>query len=293
MTSAPPPPGWYPDQLDPRLVRWWDGRAWTAASRPAQPGPPVSEGAAIELDIEDPGPHPQAGRQCHPWPRRERARRRRDAVHRTDPGGQPARQADRGVNEYGVFDQHGNRFGGVVEVGQGAVRKAVRLLTKYDQFLTHRFEIRDARHDTVLKVVRPAKLVKSRFLVTRGDDSPVGEIVQENVFGKIRFGFGVDGRPAGGIRAKNWRAWNFSIVDEHGREVAKVTKTWGAFVRAAFTTADDYVVEIHRPLADPAGEHGGRVRADHRHRAETGLPLTATLEVRPGDGSVRRRLATA
>src|SRR5205823_4485000 len=83
------------------------------------------------------------------------------------------------------------------------------------------------------------------------DETPIGEIVQENVFGKIRFGFVVNGRSVGGIFAENWRAWNFSIQDHTGTEVARVTKTWGGFIKAAFTTADNYVVEIPHPLPEP------------------------------------------
>lgn len=29
-------PGWYPDQQDPSLVRWWDGQQWTSATLPRQ-----------------------------------------------------------------------------------------------------------------------------------------------------------------------------------------------------------------------------------------------------------------
>jgi disulfide bond formation protein DsbB len=45
--AAPPPPGWYPDQHNPALQRWWQGSAWTDATRPAgqfdvQPRPAAS-----------------------------------------------------------------------------------------------------------------------------------------------------------------------------------------------------------------------------------------------------------
>ncbi|MGW4019116.1 DUF4352 domain-containing protein [Rhodococcus ruber] len=32
--SNSPPPGWYPDSRDATLMRYWDGREWTATSRP-------------------------------------------------------------------------------------------------------------------------------------------------------------------------------------------------------------------------------------------------------------------
>lgn len=40
VRQAPPPaagqlaPGWYPDQNDPRLMRYYDGRVWTAQTQP-------------------------------------------------------------------------------------------------------------------------------------------------------------------------------------------------------------------------------------------------------------------
>src|ERR1700682_3871867 len=36
------PPGWYPDPSDRGMVRWWDGRTWTAStSAQTCPVPPV------------------------------------------------------------------------------------------------------------------------------------------------------------------------------------------------------------------------------------------------------------
>ena len=38
--QTPPPPGWYPDQRDTSLVRFWDGRQWTDRTSPAYPPAP-------------------------------------------------------------------------------------------------------------------------------------------------------------------------------------------------------------------------------------------------------------
>jgi hypothetical protein len=52
-------------------------------------------------------------------------------------------------------------------------------------------------------------------IVALPDGTEIGTIVQRNVFGKIRFGMEVQGTPIGMIKAENWRAWNFSIVDHN------------------------------------------------------------------------------
>jgi uncharacterized protein YxjI len=150
-----------------------------------------------------------------------------------------------------VFDQHGHQLGSVVQVGQSALAKAVRVFTDYDRLLTTALEVRDAAGAPVLRVTRPGAVFKSRVQVTRPDGTPVGDIVQENLIGKIRFALVVDGAQVGSLNAQNWRAWNFSIADSTGSEVARVSKTWEGFARSMFTTADNYVVQVHRPLPDP------------------------------------------
>ena len=41
------------------------------------------------------------------------------------------------------------------------------------------------------------------------------------------------------------------MQDHTGNEVARITKTWEGFAKTAFTTADNFVVQIHRPLEEP------------------------------------------
>ncbi len=154
------------------------------------------------------------------------------------------------TNEYAVMDGEGRQIGAVVQVGQSSLKKAVRLVSDFDQFLTHRLEVRDAT-GVVLLLTRPAKVVKSRVVVARPSGEVLGEIVQANVFGRIRFDLVVNGQVVGAIQAENWRAWDFAITDAGGVEVARITKTWEGLAKTMFTTADNYVVQIHRPLEEP------------------------------------------
>jgi len=154
------------------------------------------------------------------------------------------------TNEYAVYDGDGRQIGAVVQVGQSGLKKALRFVSNLDQYMTHHLEVRDAR-GPVLLLTRPAKLMKSRVLVQRPDGSPVGEIVQANVFGKIRFDLVAGGQLVGAIQAENWRAWDFAITDAGGTEVARITKKWEGLARTLFTTADRYVVLVHFRLPDP------------------------------------------
>ncbi|MGW7074451.1 phospholipid scramblase-related protein [Streptomyces sp. NPDC054866] len=155
------------------------------------------------------------------------------------------------TNEYSVMDQAGNTLGSVVQIGQSTLKKVARFVSSIDQFMTHKLEIRDAYGQPVLQLTRPRKFMKSRVIVERADGQPIGEIVQQNMIGKINFAIMVNGQQAGAIKAENWRAWNFSIVDHADNEVARITKTWEGLAKTMFTTADNYVLQIHYQLPEP------------------------------------------
>ena len=155
------------------------------------------------------------------------------------------------TTQYSVFDQTGRPLGFVNEIGQSAARKAIRVLTNLDQFLTHRLQITDTSGAVVLELTRPGKVFKSTVIVGNGSGTEIGRIVQENMIGKIHFGLQAGGQSVGAIKAENWRAWNFRIEDHTGTEVARITKTWEGAMKQLFTTADNYVVQIHTPLPQP------------------------------------------
>ncbi len=148
------------------------------------------------------------------------------------------------TNEYKIRDEQGNEVGVIRQEGQTALKKAARFVSSLDQFMTHTLGVYDNTGTKVLELTRPRKFIKSKLNVTDGAGRPVGQIAQQNAIGKIRFGLESNGTKLGEIRAENWRAWNFAIVDHAGQERARITKKWEGIAKTLFTTADDYLVEI-------------------------------------------------
>ncbi|WP_327127739.1 phospholipid scramblase-related protein [Streptomyces sp. NBC_01727] len=255
--------GWYPDPHGaPQLLRYWDGTRWTEHTNPAGGQPPQAPAQAQVPQQQAAPQYQQAAAQPQAAPQQFAPQQMAQPQQGGVPGGaslfnqqvlvvnQKAKLIEV-TNEYSVFDQNGNTIGSVIQVGQSALRKVLRFVSSIDQYLTHKLEIRDAYGQPQLLLTRPAKFIKSRVVVQRPDGSPVGEIVQQNAIGKINFAIMVDGQKIGAIKAENWRAWNFAIVDHNDAEIARITKTWEGLAKTLFTTADNYVLQIHYQLPEP------------------------------------------
>ena len=74
------------------------------------------------------------------------------------------------------------------------------------------------------------------------------------------------------IKAENWVAWKFQIVDGAGTEVGRITKTWEGLAKTLFTTADNYMVQFDQRARGPAPQPRHRRRPLHRHRAQARRP---------------------
>lgn len=270
--TTPTPAGWYPDPSGTGGVRWWDGGRWTehvqqTPPSTGQPAPPTGPGGPSEQQT---APEPASPQQ--PLPGQATAWQQRSAMEQLG-GQQPPAARQPGVvrspyteqrmfvsqkrklieltNEYAIFGTDGHQIGAVTEIEQSGLKKAMRFITSFDQFMTHRIQVNDSQGQTLITLTRPAKIMKSTLIVARPDGTEIGRLVQRNVFGKIRFGMEAGGTEIGSLNAENWRAWNFAILDQADTEVARITKSWEGLLTTMFTTADNYLVDIHVPLSEP------------------------------------------
>jgi len=267
-TPSDVPAGWHPDPQGRHELRYWDGAKWTdhvsdsgvTATDPVTPKKSlfsrIEEAVTVGDDQDDDA--------------KDKVRRQVDGEGmfgtgvnaRTDRGGgalfsEPVLVVNQKTkiielnNQYSVYDQDGNVIATVNQVGQSSLKQAARLVSSLDQFMTHKLEINDPTGAVLLRLTRPKKIVKSSMVVSDADDNEIGRIVQRRAIGKIRFALESGGDEVGMIKAENWKAWNFRIEDGDGNEVARITKTFEGIMRTAFTTADNYVVQIHQDIAEP------------------------------------------
>lgn len=252
---ASTPANWYPDPLGRYELRYWDGEQWTShVSRAGQQhDDPLDGSQPVQVNTSADKIREQVSDTS--W-------RGAGIDASTVAGGgtlfsEPVLVVNQKAklievtNQYAVFDRNGTQIGSVSEVGQSAAKKVLRVVSSLDQFMTHRLEVRGADGELIMSLTRPRKVFKSTVIVTDPAGNEIGRIVQENMIGKIHFALQAGGQTLGAIKAENWRAWNFRIEDHAANEIARITKTFEGFAKTLFTTADNYVVQLHARIPQP------------------------------------------
>ncbi|WP_101525816.1 phospholipid scramblase-related protein [Nocardioides houyundeii] len=252
--TEPTPADWHPDPFGRYQHRYWDGVEWThhVSTQGRQEIDPPIHGSPTPAPNPSPAPSTRVSKKV------QRQMQSFSGVRQaTDAAlfnqsilvvNQKAKLL--GVTaEYAVYDQHGQRLGSVREVGNVLLRKA---LGGSGKNATHKFEIVDPNNTVLIALHRPATFIKSKMIVV-GAEGTHGEINQKTVgiLGNVRFSLESGGRLLGSINAESRAAWDFSIQDANATEIGRITKTWAGWAKERFTKADNYVVQIHRPLEEP------------------------------------------
>ncbi len=148
------------------------------------------------------------------------------------------------VSEYKVFDGNGAQ---VATVQQEGGKKWLRLVVNKALLPAH-VVIKDMAGNPLLRVDKKFSAWRPKVFLQDGSGNEIGQFVWAKMLGKAKIEFHVGGQCIGGIKAQNWRAWNFSLEDESGMEVGTISKTWAGLGKEMFTNADHYVMALSRPL---------------------------------------------
>jgi hypothetical protein len=152
-------------------------------------------------------------------------------------------------NEYHVFDQQGNPIGSVRQARQSPLAFLLRLFSDLDVALPITLDFVNAAGQVELVLHKP--WFRWVCWVRQPGGAQLGTIAKQFRLGKARFALADPrGEPLGEVRAENWRAKDFAVLDAQGREVARVSKKW-AGLRELFTDADNYVVQVDPALSNP------------------------------------------
>lgn len=125
-------------------------------------------------------------------------------------------------NEYAVLDEHGERVGVLTATRPGSLSPVLRLGGDVEVLLPVTLELRDLSAALVLRISkRWGRMVAH---VADGDGASLGCVRRRWRPGRRRFELVADHRKVGEVRAENWRATEFAVVDEAGRELARAEK---------------------------------------------------------------------
>lgn len=153
-------------------------------------------------------------------------------------------------NQYELFDATGQPAGTVEQVNQSPLAVLTRIFSDLDVALPMELEVRDAGGVPALRLRKP--WFRMTCDVTDGTGMALGSIRKKVRFGKARFSLlDPGGTAVGEVRAQNWRARDFSVVDATGLEVARVAKQWAGIARELFTDADHYVIHVSPSAQGP------------------------------------------
>lgn len=267
-------PDWYADPTGRAELRYYDGTAWTdhvviggeqqldalhpaaADERPPPPGAAGSEPSSpmdmLQSQTSGLGQYLMSGDNAVKFTG--------NAAH-WEGGGHITNEPILLVEEHATYLQTSNQYevkghdgtplGSVRQVGQSGAKQAARALTNLDRHMTHQFEVLDTEGRLVLRLTRPAKVMKSKVIIEDSSGQEIGRVVQENVIGRIRFALESGGTTVGKINGKSWSQWDFVISDASGTEVGRINKSFAGLGKALLAGGDNYVVALHRPLPDP------------------------------------------
>lgn len=153
------------------------------------------------------------------------------------------------VNEYKVYDEHGEKLGGIYQKLK-IWEKLLRLVLN-KAMLPFRLEIRNNDNEVQSIIRRGWTFWLNKVTICDSYDVPIGHFKQKFKLFKPTFHILDELNEPIGTISGDWKAWNFSVSDSNGTQIGIITKKWNGAVKELFTTADKYNVQLFSNYNDP------------------------------------------
>lgn len=145
-------------------------------------------------------------------------------------------------NEYKVFNDKGQQIGAVNQQLSGGQKVLRMLLNK--AMLPFKLNICDHNGQVLVSIKRGWTFFTSKITIENKNQQVLGMIQQKFSF-KPKFKILNPSSQIVGLIKGDWKAWNFSILDNSESEIGTISKKWAGIAKEFFTSADKYMVQIN------------------------------------------------
>ncbi len=148
------------------------------------------------------------------------------------------------TNNYDIFDPTTNQhILNCREINLGFFTKIFRF-SKYKKLTPFHLEIASVTGEKIVSMKRGTTFFRSDVQVFNEKEQLIGLFKQKfwSVGGKFEV-TDENGKPVCLLQGK-WTGWNFKLTHDN-KELADVSKKWNGLGKELFTTADNYVLQIH------------------------------------------------
>lgn len=103
----------------------------------------------------------------------------------------------------------------------------------------------DPSASPTITIERGFTLLRSRLRITDANGGEIGSFRSRlfTIGGAFDI-FDPSGRRIASVKG-DWKGWNFSFLDDTGKEIGTITKKWAGLGKELFTSADTYAVALH------------------------------------------------
>ncbi|MDR1388457.1 MAG: hypothetical protein LBJ31_00575 [Treponema sp.] len=156
------------------------------------------------------------------------------------------------TNTYRVYSPNGEQIGTIQETMHGILKVLSLFINK--SFFPFKLDVLDTTGRVLAMIKRGWTFFMSKIQVLDETGAVIAHIRQQFKFFKPTFHIlDTNEQPIASISG-DWKAWNFAITSNEGKQIGTITKKWNGILKEAFTTADKYIVSIDKDIAEDDGK---------------------------------------